>query len=88
MNTIKRRIERLEQSDNNTQGLAERLEAALKRWEEGPEESHKELLQTAERCIAETDVALRDGRYVSELELRITHAYRSILRDEAEGRAA
>ena len=82
MNTIKRRIERLERSDTGVSGIAERMEAAFRRIEEDPEGSNKRTRQS----IAEVDAAVRDGHYVSPLQLRLTEALRHILREE-EGSA-
>jgi hypothetical protein len=75
MNTIKRRIERLEQSDNDTLGIGERLQAALNQLKEDPEGSNERVRQ----MISQTEAAVRDGHYVSAVELRITASLRRIL---------
>jgi hypothetical protein len=98
MNNIRNRIGRLEQSDHGKPGIAERFTEAQRKQEaleelrqSDPQEYKRRRHEEVARWrvhIEETEAALSDGRYVSEFEVRIAHAYKRLLPDEEAKLAA
>jgi hypothetical protein len=79
MSALEKRVRRLEGSnETSAMGIAERLEAARRRWKQDPEGAEREREQSQRRLIKEVEDAHRAGRRVDTLKERLYHAYRRV----------
>jgi hypothetical protein len=81
MSALEKRVRRLEGSNErgpSAMGIAERLEAAHRRWEEDPKGAERELEESKRRLIKEVEDAHRAGRRVDTLTERLYHADRRL----------
>jgi hypothetical protein len=78
VNGLVRRVDRLEfpAGANALDGIAERVEAARKRWRDNPDAARRDSAARSRALLARHDADVTAGRWIDPLAARIAAAYR------------